>query len=491
MYRNSNSVTTTQNGAASIDQVTFGSDLVAYFFKALRDADLEQLREYLRNIWDDSPMDCVKVVFWTRDFRGKSGCKGERKVFLDAMTWMSEEHPDTFKKLLSFVPEYGRWKDLLEIWQLAPEQIGQLCIDQLRKDKVDMDAGRSVSLCAKWFPTEGCSLDRKFGIYSSVVKEMGITSRQLRKDYLVPLRAKAEVVESIMPEWDKIDYSHVPAIAMKNLRNAFLKHDEERFQEYLSSVQRGEAKINTGTLYPYQMVQKYMRHGDFDQTLEVMWKDFVGKVRAKGTLKNVIPVCDVSGSMEGTPMEVCISLGLLLSEINTGAFANKVFTFHSNPTLFTVKGETLRERVQCLHRAPWGRNTNFQATVELLLQELKRCGSTEQHTIMVFSDMQFDQADNRYQTNHNAMVQKFAKAGIPFPRIVYWNLRGNTVDFPTCSWDQNVALVSGFSANTFDLFLDAPVINPYLIVRKAIDHERYKPLEVVFEESLASPSELE
>jgi hypothetical protein len=44
-----------------------------------------------------------------------------------------------------------------------------------------------------------------------------------------------------------------------------------------------------------------------------------------------------------------------------------------------------------------------------------------------------------------------------------------------------VALVSGFSANTFDLFLDAPIINPYLIVRKAIDNERYKPLEVVFE----------
>lgn len=486
MYRNSNSVTT-QNGAASIDQVTFGSDLVAYFFKALRDADLEQLRGYLRNIWTDSPMDCVKVIFWTRDFRGKSGCKGERKVFLDAMSWMSEEHPDIFTKLLSHVPEYGRWKDLLELWNLAPEQIGQLFIDQLRKDKVDMEAGQSVSLCAKWFPTEKCSLDKKFGIYSFVVKEMGITSRQLRKDYLVPLRAKAEVVESIMPEWEKIDYSHVPAIAMKNLRNAFMRHSEERFQEYLRSVSRGEAKINTGTLYPYQMVEKYMGRGSsVDQTLEVMWKDFVGKVRAKGTLKNVIPVCDVSGSMSGLPMEVCISLGLLLSEINTGAFANKVFTFHEKPTLFTITGETLRDRVQCLQRAPWGGSTNFQATVELLLQELKKCGSTEQHTIVVFSDMQFDQADNIYQTNHNAMVQKFAKAGIPFPRIVYWNLRGNTIDFPTCSWDQNVALVSGFSANTFDLFLDAPVINPYLIVRKAIDNERYTPLEVVFEKSQAT-----
>jgi len=483
MYRNSNSVTTTtttQNGAASIDQITFGSDLVAYFFKALRDANLEQLREYLRNIWEDSPMDCVKVIFWTRDFRGKSGCKGERKVFIDAMTWLSEEHPETFEKLLKFVPEYGRWKDLLELWWTKPEAIGHLFVDQLRKDKADMDAGRSVSLCAKWFPTERCSLDKKFGIYSIIAKEMGLTSRLLRKDYLVPLRAKAEVVESIMPEWEKIDYSHVPALAMKNLRNAFLKHDEERFQAYLLSVQRGEAKINTGTLYPYQMINSYMKGCNVDQTLEVMWKDFVEKVRAKGTLKNVIPVCDVSGSMDGLPMEVCISLGLLLSEINTGTFASKVFTFHQHPTLFTVQGETLLDRVKCLMRAPWGGNTNFQATVDLLLQELKKTGSTEQHTIVVFSDMQFDQADNRYQTNHSAMVQKFVKAGIPFPRIVYWNLRGNTVDFPTCSWDQNVALVSGFSGNTFDLFLDAPVINPYLIVRKAIDNPRYQPLEEVF-----------
>jgi hypothetical protein len=467
-------ITTTENGAASIDLTTFGSNLVAYFFKALRDADLEQLRGYLRNIWSDSPMDCVKIIFWTRDFRGNSGCKGERKVFLDAMKWLSEEHTDIFKKLLKFVPEYGRWKDLLELWNLESDTIAQLFIDQLRKDKDEMDAGRSITLCAKWFPSENGKYDV---IYRFILSKMFITSRCLRKEYLVPLRAKSEVVESIIPEWEKINYSHVPAIAMKNLKNAFLKHDEERFQEYLRSVQRGETKINTGTLYPYQIIHNYTQ---FDQTLEVMWKDFVEKVRAKGTLKNMIPVCDVSGSMIGLPIEVCISLGLLLSEINTGTFANKVLTFHEKPSIFTVKGETLLDRVNCLMKAPWGGHTNFQATIDLLLQELKKTGSTEQHTIIVFSDMQFDEADNRYQTNHNTMLQKFAKAGIPFPRIVYWNLRGNTVDFPTCSWDQNVALVSGFNANIFDLFVDTNIISPYLIVRNAIDNPRYQPLEEVF-----------
>ena len=475
MDRNSN-IVTTENGAASINQVTFGSDLVAYFFKALRDANLEQLRGYLRNIWNDSPIDCVKVIFWTRDFRGKSGCKGERKVFLDAMKWLSEEHSEIFEKLLKFIPEYGRWKDLLELWEINSKMIQQLFIEQLQKDKIEMESGKSVSLCAKWFPTEKCSLDKKYGIYLKVAENMGISPRQLRKEYLVPLRAKAEVVESIIPDWESINYSHVPAIAMKNLRNAFMRHNEEVFQDYLRSVERGEAKINTGTLYPYEMIK-----ANIDQTIEVMWKDFVSKIRAKGTLKNVIPVCDVSGSMIGLAMDVCVSLGLILSEINTGAFANKVFTFHDKPTLFTIKGSTLQERVRSLSNAPWGGNTNFQATVELLLQELKKIGSIEQHTIVVFSDMQFDEADKKYQTNHNVMLQKFAKEGIPFPRIVYWNLRGNTIDFPTCSWDQNVALVSGFSANTFDLFLDTPIINPYLIVRKAIDNERYKPLEVVFE----------
>lgn len=465
---------TTENGAASIDQITFGSDLVAYFFKALRDANLEQLRGYLRNIWKDSPMDCIKVIFWTRDFRGKSGCKGERKVFLDAMTWLSEEHKEVFDKLLIFVPEYGRWKDLFDLWELNKNKISDIVIEQLKKDK---ESRKNVSLCAKWFPTEKSNLDKKYGIYNFIVEKMGITQRKLRKEYLVPLRAKSEVVESIIPEWDSINYSHVPAIAMKNLRNAFLKHDELRFQEYLRSVDRGEAKINTGTLYPYQMIEKYLEYDCvFDQTIEVMWKDFVEKVRSKGTLKNIIPVCDVSGSMIGLPMEVCISLGLLLSEINTGAFANKVITFHDVPTLFTIKGERLIDRVKSLRDAPWGMNTNFQATIELLLQENN---TKEQYTIVVFSDMQFDEADKKYQTNHNAMLEKFVKVGIPFPRIIYWNLRGNTIDFPTCSWDQNVALVSGFSANTFDLFLDTPVINPYLIVRKAIDDERYKTLEEV------------
>ena len=38
-------------------------------------------------------------------------------------------------------------------------------------------------------------------------------------------------------------------------------------------------------------------------------------------------MCDVSGSMHGQPMEVCIGLGLVVSECSHPAFRDRVLTF--------------------------------------------------------------------------------------------------------------------------------------------------------------------
>jgi len=43
-------------------------------------------------------------------------------------------------------------------------------------------------------------------------------------------------------KWNEIPYPNVPSIAMNRYRLAFIKHDEERFEEYLSKVEKGEEK---------------------------------------------------------------------------------------------------------------------------------------------------------------------------------------------------------------------------------------------------------
>ena len=52
-----------------------------------------------------------------------------------------------------------------------------------------------------------------------------------------------------------------------------------------------------------------------EQEVEAQWSDLVRDVRASGQLGRCLPVCDVSGSMEGQPIDVAIALSLLLSEL--------------------------------------------------------------------------------------------------------------------------------------------------------------------------------
>merc|ERR1712178_293032 len=48
-------------------------------------------------------------------------------------------------------------------------------------------------------------------------------------------------------------------------------------------------------------------------------------------LGKLVPLVDVSGSMIGTPMQVAIALGILVSEVNHPDFRNRFITFESNP----------------------------------------------------------------------------------------------------------------------------------------------------------------
>lgn len=66
----------------------------------------------------------------------------------------------------------------------------------------------------------------------------------------------------------------------------------------------------------------------------------------KGKLKNCLTVCDVSGSMTGTPMEVFVALGVLVSELSVEPWKGKLIMFSNNPTLQIVEGESLISKVE-------------------------------------------------------------------------------------------------------------------------------------------------
>lgn len=224
-----------------------------------------------------------------------------------------------------------------------------------------------ISLAAKWAPGEKTSFDKKGNLAKRLAKLLFPNDKAPMKAYralIGPLRAELKVVERFMcgGEWESINFSHVPSRAHKLLKKAFAKHQPERYSQYLAALKSGKdpkVKINTATLHPHELVAPYLSHGGLDETTEAQWTDMLAKLKAKGCFDSALAVCDVSGSMSGEPLQVAVSLGLVISEMTKAPFGGRIITFSSTPAWHIVQGQTLQEKVQCVARAHWEQSTNL------------------------------------------------------------------------------------------------------------------------------------
>lgn len=178
-------------------------------------------------------------------------------------------------------------------------------------------------------------------------------------------------------------------------------------------------------------------------------------------------------------------MGLVVSELSAEPFRGRLLTFDAEPTWHTVRGGSLRDRVMDVAGMPWGMNTNIEKVFDLILQQAKQHAlgaAAMPKTLYIFSDMQFDAANRGggHATTHARASAQFAEAGYALPQIVYWNLRGDTADFPTNKHTPGVAMVSGFSAQLLKLFLAGGQLSPLAVMRQAI--EPYIALVAVEEE---------
>lgn len=363
---------------------------------------------------------------------------------------------------------------------------------------------RKISLAAKWCPSIDSSYDRSTLLCESIARKVfpresypeyqGMEEAhyayrvrdRLRKQLLVPLRKALDLPEVYIGanQWDAIPYNRVASVAMQLYKDKFLKHDQERFSKYLEDVKSGKAKIASGALLPHQIIGSL---GDEDggQVAELQWKRMVDDLLQKGKLKNCLAISDVSGSMHGTPMEVSVSLGLLVSELSEDPWKGKIITFSQNPKLHVIKGDNLESKIHFVSSMDLGQNTNFQKVFDLILQVAANGNLDPEQMIkrvFVFSDMEFDQASaNPWETDYVTIKRKFEEKGYgqAVPEIVFWNLRDSRAT-PVPRKQEGVALVSGFSKNLLNLFLDGSgEINPEAVMEAAISGEAYQKLVVL------------
>lgn len=474
--------TITENSALSLS--TSGQNVVDFFFKTVRDIEPKTLEIYLNKSWNTDPLTTLKLIFIIRDCRQG---KGERDIFENSIRWMLRTNKARhIIKNLEHIPFYGSYKDLLKLLGtvIEPEIVRMYC-EQLKKD-YNTPAGQSISLAAKWAPSEGCMIDNNFKAVRKFTKCLGVTRKTYRKEYLTKLRERLDIVErKITSEtFSEIDYSKTPSLALHRYEKLFKSKDPLHFDEYIVNVKKGSVKINASVLYPYQIVKNILSKKNAE-IYDLQWKNIVettkNNLKNKG-FKNFISIVDVSGSMDGLPMEVAISLGIILSEISEGFYKNKLITFSEDPLIFNIPSGDIVKKVQSVSDMNWGTNTNLQKVFDLILTEaIKNKISNEDmpKKLFIFSDMQFDIAcSSNSRTNFQEIEDKYTKHGYTRPHIIFWNLRANTLDFPVSASCPNTSLVSGFSPSLFKLFIEEGEISPVKMIYNMVNDERYSRISL-------------
>ena len=124
--------TLTENGAVTLR--TSGSDCVDLFgtIGALRRASDQDIIFRFALAYDEDPDLAMKMLFYCRDVRGGLG---ERRVFRTILKHLADVHPESVRKNLRLVSEYGRWDDLTVLLGTQCEKDALAVIrEQLKKD---------------------------------------------------------------------------------------------------------------------------------------------------------------------------------------------------------------------------------------------------------------------------------------------------------------------------------------------------------------------
>lgn len=495
-------VSVTENGA--VGYRTTGKALVDMNFavSSMRSMEEEQIiNRFIKAFYEDKRL-AVKWLFFASDVRGGMG---ERRLFRILMHYLAQSHTEIAEAVLQLIPEYSRWDNLWCLLDTSLEgQVITLVKAQLEEDIANMQENRPVSLLAKWMPSVNAS-GRETRAWAQQLRQgLGMNNAEYRK-LLSRLRAYLQVVEVDMSkaEWGNIDYERVPSRANLIYRNAFYRHDEERRRAYLESLQKGEATIHSGVLFPQDIVRGYYEgigwnshlKSDADITLEELWKGLPDYVQ--GDAKTLC-VVDGSGSMRtsvGNTMVRCLdvanALAIYFSERCCAQLQNKYITFSMHPQLVDLsKAKNLREKLEISAAYHEVANTNVEAVFDLLLQTAV-AGRMKQEelpeNILVLSDMEFDGCmveanGSRIQSKRlfTEIAQKYARYGYKLPRLVFWNIASRTGTIPMRENELGVALVSGFSPTVMKMVLSGSM-DSYTCLVETLGDSRYDAVEAALE----------
>lgn len=436
---------------------------------ALSESLATDLKTKLPLAWAEDRILTIRLLFFKRDCRGGAG---ERDIFEVGFGWLVDTYPSVALQLMEAIPEYGSWRDLTKLSGFNNDNIAAVFSMQLSKDKTAVQK----SLAAKWAP--GYKQNRSLA--DAIAKQLFPKSKDRQKQYrllLSKLRTDLKVVERLqsLNQWSQIEYKGVPSLAMNRYRKAFAKHDLERWNQYNVALLEKTTTVNSKQLMPHEILQQPLH----EQLTISQWSTMVADIKLRGTLRKAVAMADVSESMNGTPMDVAIALGILVSECST--MQDLMISFTEKPRFFNLKGCTLMQKVENVRREK-GYNTDLRGAFRVLLDravEMRLLESEMPETLLVISDMQFDNdavSGGWDSSTYTDVCRMYTKKGYKTPLIVFWNVNGRLSSMPVTMLDRGVITISGWSQSLLEHVMSGDVSNPMAFMKSVLNRPRYTKL---------------
>jgi hypothetical protein len=446
---------------------------------SLRNATDDDVRIMFRQAFAEDRELGLKWLFYIRDVRGGLG---ERRLFRLALLEIVD---DIDERVFHWISEFGRYDDMFILFDThLKTSLINFIKKQISEDLKNMIDNKPVSLLAKWLPSENTSSKETVKLARKVISALGLTPTQYRKQ-LSKLRKYLDVIEIKMSskKWQEIKYESVPSRANLIYKEAFYRNDEVRRMEFLEKLNLGETKINAGTLFPHDILHKYLDLDDEDATLENLWQSLPDYVDNEAS---TIVVCDGSASMTAriknttvSCLEIAGALAIYFSERCRGAYKDRFITFSETPQLVDLSRlNTLRKKWLKLRTYDEVANTNIEAVFDLLLKTAIACKIKQKDIpdVLIISDMEFDNGidfNDKPDKLMDIIIAKWKKAGYKFPKISYWNICSRTMTIPQIDNTTGLRLVSGFSPAVIRQVLNSR-LEPFDALKEILLSKRYE-----------------
>lgn len=439
------------------------------------------------------------------------------------------------------IHQYGSWKDLKYFCEYCKNQGDNidntliefaisLINEQIKKDYASfLSKSNDISLAAKWSPREKSSFGWLYkALATNYFGEFLTTANNNERQKKAILKCKTEYrkilstlnrlidttqIKQCARTWKHIDFNKVTSVTLSKQKKAFLNiknNGEVRYPDnfdrkacsdnlsmYIQNVVKCETDIKGARIgmgdFTKQAISLLKNGTQIEKNiLNSQWRDNSTHNSAVG---NMIAMVDVSGSMDGEPMEVAIALGIRIAE--KSLIGKRIMTFSAKPSWVNLEPYSdFITQVDVIKNAEWGMNTNFYAAFDLILnaiiQNKMSSEDVENMILVILSDMQIDSCDScDKQVLYDTMKIKYREAGIrangvPYkpPHIVFWNLK-STYGFPSLANQSNTSMISGYSPIFLNSFCEQGLCalqkyTPWSLLVKSLDNQRYNIMQEKF-----------